>query len=392
MLLVSDNLLINELVRQSLSGLCTCFSSESSEAALQAVHDLQPDLLLLDCSPGSEIGFELSRAVRSTCPSTWIIFLDAHPDEKKQDAQMAAYLAGADDYLASPFSDAELLHKAELLLQRAKHTRHLQSALQDANAVAMQAISNISEQGGIIDFARRAMKCTDAESLLRALLFTLGNHFNLKAVVQIQFDGQRETLNTEGRSSPLEAALLARHAEDGTRIFQYGRRLVVHYPGVVVQLKDLPLENEEYVGRLRDHLALMAETAEYRLRSIRMEAENRRQARLIQGSLTQIRGVIHMLECNYKQQQSDVMDLFDAMRGKLAPLLIQLGLNDQQEHVVMSEIERAIGDADELYNAGLQLDGHFAGVLAMLASLAEHEPEIVSQPLAVDEDQSVLLF
>lgn len=72
------------------------------------------DLVLMDIMMPGLNGIEASRAIRERC-SAPILFLTAKTQERDK---LEAYQAGGDDYLAKPFSHAELVMKVESLLRR----------------------------------------------------------------------------------------------------------------------------------------------------------------------------------------------------------------------------------------------------------------------------------
>ena len=72
------------------------------------------ELVLMDIMMPGLNGIEASRAIRERC-SAPILFLTAKTQERDK---LEAYQAGGDDYLAKPFSHAELMMKVESLLRR----------------------------------------------------------------------------------------------------------------------------------------------------------------------------------------------------------------------------------------------------------------------------------
>ena len=72
------------------------------------------DLVLMDIMMPGLNGIEASRAIRERC-SAPILFLTAKTQERDK---LEAYQAGGDDYLAKPFSHAELMIKVESVLRR----------------------------------------------------------------------------------------------------------------------------------------------------------------------------------------------------------------------------------------------------------------------------------
>jgi two-component system response regulator MprA len=86
------------------------------EAALRAVRDESPDLVVLDVMlPEPLDGLEVARRVRSAGSDTPILMLTAR--DKVAD-KVAGFASGADDYLAKPFAFEELLARVGALLRR----------------------------------------------------------------------------------------------------------------------------------------------------------------------------------------------------------------------------------------------------------------------------------
>ena len=88
---------------------------ESGAAALQTAASDRFDCLILDVSMPEMIGVELLRKLRERGVQTPALFLMAH-DSLEDKA--AGFEAGADDYLAKPFSPRELEYRISALLRR----------------------------------------------------------------------------------------------------------------------------------------------------------------------------------------------------------------------------------------------------------------------------------
>lgn len=88
---------------------------ESGAAALEPATTGKFDCFILDVSMPGMSGFELLKKVRDRGVQTPALFLTAHD---ALDYKVAGYEAGADDYLAKPFSPRELEYRVEALLRR----------------------------------------------------------------------------------------------------------------------------------------------------------------------------------------------------------------------------------------------------------------------------------
>lgn len=96
------------------------FEVEEKESGAQAIDPAVSgrfDCFILDVSMPGMTGLELLRRVRERGIHTPALFLTAHD---AIDDKVAGFEAGADDYLAKPFSPRELEVRVEALLRRAQ--------------------------------------------------------------------------------------------------------------------------------------------------------------------------------------------------------------------------------------------------------------------------------
>ena len=116
-LIAEDNALLAK-------GICTALKSEryrvrhvaDGAAALAAIAERRPDVLVLDIMMPKTDGITVCRTIRRTDAHLPILMLTA----RGLDSQKVEGLsAGADDYLTKPFSIAELLARIAALLRRA---------------------------------------------------------------------------------------------------------------------------------------------------------------------------------------------------------------------------------------------------------------------------------
>ena len=115
-LVVDDEPDIRRIIRILLeSGGYRVAEAQNGLAAVEYVRK-QPgvDLVLMDIMMPGLDGVSASREIRECCAAP-ILFLTAKTQEQDK---LEAYQAGGDDYLAKPFSHAELMMKVESLLRR----------------------------------------------------------------------------------------------------------------------------------------------------------------------------------------------------------------------------------------------------------------------------------
>jgi DNA-binding response OmpR family regulator len=168
-------------------------AAPSGEAALTALDEGEPDLLLIDLGlPGID-GFELLRRVRARGLDAPVIILTARGDEIDR---VVGLELGADDYVVKPFSLRELAARARALLRRSAEVAALRAQVAATHPAAPSA-------GLSIDSARRKATLNGVPIELRPREFDLlallarhpGQVFTREALLR-QVWGQEQFLDT----------------------------------------------------------------------------------------------------------------------------------------------------------------------------------------------------
>lgn len=149
-LVVEDDRAVREAVTVALRDEdWTVRSLSDGRRVGEVLHEFRPDLAVLDIRlPHGPDGLAIARRIRSSSHMP-IVFLTAL-DEVHQ--RLAGFDAGADDYLAKPFSIAELVARIRVLLRR---TGRLQSdTWQAADLVVDEAARTVVRGTDEIDLTR----------------------------------------------------------------------------------------------------------------------------------------------------------------------------------------------------------------------------------------------
>lgn len=131
---VDDDRDIARYIARLLEGSCSVVAAHDADSGMAAIRSACPDLVLLDLMmPGAD-GFELVRRIRAEQPihTVPLVVLSARAGEE---ARLEALLAGADDYLAKPFSARELIARVRGHVQMARVRR---AAVEQESALRRQ--------------------------------------------------------------------------------------------------------------------------------------------------------------------------------------------------------------------------------------------------------------
>jgi DNA-binding response OmpR family regulator len=197
-LIVDDEPLITDSLSYSLrlEGF-EVEARETGEGAVQAVRDLQPDLMVLDLMLPDIDGFEVCRQVRSfsTIP---IIMLTARSDEMDR---VTGLETGADDYLVKPFSFRELLARIRSTLRRVDFDRQSQNG--ENQTVAIHELTLDYTARKVIKSGEEIHLSTREFELLSMLMENAGRALSRSELLQQiwgpEYSGDHRTLDVHIR-------------------------------------------------------------------------------------------------------------------------------------------------------------------------------------------------
>ena len=140
-------------------------TATDGDSGLQVALDRRPDLVILDIGLPKRDGYEVVRELRARAFANPVLMLTARGDVSDK---VEGFDAGADDYLAKPFSYDELLARVRALLRRS-------SIRADQNTIRIADLT-------IDPFSREVRRGSREISLTQkeyALLEFLGRHAGL---------------------------------------------------------------------------------------------------------------------------------------------------------------------------------------------------------------------
>lgn len=190
-LVVDDEENIRYLVESGLqlAGLDTV-SAADGRAALAAVTEHRPDLIVLDVMMPELDGFEMLRRLRDAGNRTPVIFLTARD---ATDDRVRGLTTGGDDYVVKPFAIAELVARVQLRLADSG-TATAGAVLQCADLELDADAHRVTRDGQTIDLSPTEYK------LLYALLSNTGRVLSrsqlLQNVWEYDFDGDSSVVDT----------------------------------------------------------------------------------------------------------------------------------------------------------------------------------------------------
>lgn len=337
-------------------------------AQLAALPEQRPQLVLLDVGLPDMEGYDICRHVLQDprLLHVPVIFLSGRVELEDR---MAGYEAGAEDYIAKPYVNAELLSKIGVALRNGQ-TRHARGELEGQVGHAMQAaftaMTSACEIGVVLQFMKGSFALQDNAALQQSVLHALQD-LGLDASIQLRSLRGVSCVNAEGPCGQLEIGLIETLARRG-HIVDAGRVTVFSYGQVSVAVKNMPREDEERNGRLRDNLAFLAEGAAARLAALDAAWQQQQQAATLAELVACTREALRVVDERFRYQQWASGDIMLRLRDSIDRAFVSLGLTEGQERMIAQLVTGATEECALLSEQGVDVEVSMKSLLKALAA------------------------
>lgn len=325
---VDDDPILTEIFIAVLSNEFELETFHSAEACLARLAEQTPDVFVLDLAlPGMD-GCTLCRRLKDDWATQDIpvMFISASDDIE---TRLLCYDAGAYDFILKPFDPAELQRKLRVAAAQLSIRQSLSEQASYAQKTAMSAMVSMGELGIVLQFLGKSFACNSADELAQAILEAM-QQYDLEAAVQLRIDGTTLSVSRNGRDLPLEVSVL-NHVGNSGRIFQFKSRCVFNYGRVTLMVNNMPIEDVERCGRIRDNAALLAEGADARLKAIEADLLAQRRRAGIEAALPRLYGTLDGVQNNYRRNCFELTQVMIEYQEVLTKAFVHLGLTEKQE-------------------------------------------------------------
>ncbi|NWG86023.1 MAG: response regulator [Hydrogenophilaceae bacterium] len=366
-LITDDDPIVASMLEAALSDDFEVRIADSGEACLQIVPDYKPDLVLLDIEMSGMDGYDTCQALQEQSDVHFVpvIFVSSHDSLEER---MRAYEVGGVDFIIKPFEPEELLRKAQIAIDLKAEREQLTQEKNSIQQMAMSFLTNLGESGVVLKFLRNCFTCNDYESLAKMAIEAM-DEYGLEALVQVRTAGACHTFAPRGHASELETSVFAKtHSLD--RIFQFKSRMIINYPHASLLVNNMPLDNPDLCGRIRDNAAYIAEGVEASANAIMLREAVMHHVDQQKRAAQQTVSAIENLREQYRKQQSDTRYILHNLTENMNKLYVYLGLTEGQEKAVADTVHASVEEALQLFERGLDFEGQFSSVLEGLKKVS----------------------
>ncbi len=277
-------------------------------------------------------GYELCMELKNN-EATMLIPVLFVSSQTSLEEKTKGYGVGVDDYISKPADIDELSMKVNHLVENKSRGERLNSQLVESQTVAMQAMTYSSDLGQILEFYKNSIAAKDFQALA-ALLFQFTSERGLRCTLQILTPQGVINFGDRGEVSPLEANVIELSRSRG-RFFDFGPRTVINYDDFSLLTKNMPVDDPERYGIIKDTLGTLCNAIEARVKFLLHEDSARQKEQIVSTVL----GVLEDIHTTFSDIQQANIGVINQLSEALDEAMMDLGLTSHQEELVRKLVD-----------------------------------------------------
>ncbi len=348
--------------------------ADDGEQGIEKALANTPDIIILDVEMPGMNGYQVCEKLReeSATKDTPIVFLSSHSSLRDR---MQGYEVGADDFLVKPFERDDLIAKMRVLAKYLEEQKILREQYELAQKTAYIAMTGSSELGIAMQFVEKSY-AYHAFADMADGLFNVTRQYQLNCALMIIEEGEQVWYSPDEAVKPLEKEMVEM-LDRGQRFIDFGARTIINYPNLSLLVKNMPLDDMERYGRIKDLLPMLLAAVDSKIKSINTEQALTQQSEELLSSFGMIKGQLYYLTKTLINNQSHSAELLNGMVTELNADLLGMGLDDDQEAWILQRIDHAIEEANDKLDASAMLYVVFSRILQQLKDMTGKQQTLV---------------
>ncbi|WP_370978091.1 DNA-binding response regulator [Agaribacterium sp. ZY112] len=291
--------------------------------------------------------------------------------------KLKALELGCDDFVESDVAGDEACARITKSIFHRVAAVQLSSRLELANQTAHSAMIDNSDLGANIQFLLSVHDCDNLDQLGQ-LFFTTIERYGLKCSLQLRGENEIKNMEAHGMAKDLESQLLYQMRE-GERYIDFGARTVINYERISVLIKNMPIDDPEKYGAIKDNTFSLIQGVNARVIALEHRYRLLDERETLKKLGRDVRNVMQVIQDSYQKVMRDIADEVDKTADKLKVRLPSLALVEHDEVFIEDAMDDVVRNTTRIFNEGLLVD----------EAIERLEGKIERSLLAIEENDTV---
>lgn len=372
-LVIDDDKFMHKLIKRALEPfdfIVEC--APDGQSGIAETLSYQPDIILLDVEMPGTNGYEVCEHLKNldNVKDIAIVFLSSQSSLRER---LQGYEVGGDDYLTKPFEKEHLVARLKVLGKYQKERKEMKEQYRLAQQTAITAMTGTSEISLALQFMERSISYTTIEETMQGLLETT-DQFQMDCCVCIHNGNDNyDWFSSDGTISPLEKELVEM-SDKSLRFLDFGCRTVAHYQPVSILVKNMPLDDMDRYGRLKDLLPVLLSIVNTKFNALKIYAALITQSKELKHSFIGIRKNLFSLASKIVENRQRSSSLTTEAVHNLGMKFMGMGLEVEQEATLIDLVESSFSETLTEIDIGQELHHSFSFILENLReTMSKHD-------------------
>lgn len=227
----------------------------------------------------------------------------------------------------------------------------------------------MGELGVVMQFLSKSFTCHNIQSVANLATEAL-RQYELEGAVYLIWEGDHHVMTTSGSALPTDQETLIIQRRTLGRLLEIERTLVVNFEHVTVLVTNLPENDAERLGRIRDNIATLAEGIESRIQGLLLEYDNLLKQQGIRYAVSEIRNSVVDLQA---RQMADLMHtraLVNHVINDFEATFIHMALHTEHENQMIGDLVDLRHKIEDIVSTPGDVHNKLQVVVAALQTLA----------------------
>jgi len=271
--------------------------------------------------------------------------------------KLKALEIGCDDFIESTVSGDETCARITKSIFHRIANDQLSKRLDMANDAARTAMVDNSDLGANLQFLLSVHDCDNMDQLGQQFFSTI-ERYGLKCSLQMRSIMGDKNMEAHGMAKDLEAQLLSQMA-DSDRFVDFGKRTIVNFDKVSLLVKNMPVEDMEKYGHIKDNTFSLVQGVNARIHALEDQHRIHEEKDSLRKLSQDVNTVMHSLQDSYQDVMRDILTAVEQTAALIQDRVPHLALMESDEEFLEEVTNHCLRETNRIFNEGLVVDEVF---------------------------------
>jgi hypothetical protein len=206
-----------------------------------------------------------------------------------------------------------------------------------------------------------------------------------------QTDSEQLFFSSDGCESPLEKEVIQKLSDEG-RFYDFGHRTQINFNNISLLVKNMPIDDPERYGRLKDIMAYLMGSARAKMHTLKARVRLINQVKVLSGTIDLIRTNISDQAVYLQSPRSKSLVAIKNLLNEFEEKIPTLGLDEDQEEFLIGKLDKTVAESSAELDSNSNFKRNFEGILRLLQHVIDNQNNLLKEEMELcgkDEDNSV---